>query len=423
MRDVSTTRAVSLLFSLIALISQSLPAQTYHVIYSFTGGQDGASPCAGLTIDKTGNLYGTAEYGGLIGGACGTSGCGTVFRLARRGPSWALSPLYNFAGGNDGAGPVARVAFAPDGSLYGATNAQGNSGCLQNKGCGTVFNLRPLMSACHTAPCPWAETVLYRFTGGSDGGNPSNADLVFDVSGNLYGATAYGGMTGCGGNYGCGVVYELTPSNGGWAESVLYSFTGGNDGGNPGGGVIFDQAGNLYGVASQFGPSNQGTVYELMPSGQGWTQNTLFDFQGEYGTGAIGSLVFDGYGNLFGATQTDNYSPPWYAGTLYEIKDSNSNWVLSYHYDFGEQYPQAGVTMDAAGNLYGVVAGNSGAGIYGSVYQLTPSNGSWSLTNLYLFADGSTPTGVVVLDAEGNVYGTTLNGGAYGNGVVWQITP
>jgi len=339
-----------------------------------------------------------------------------------------MSPLYDFQGGNDGANPNARVIFGPDGALYGTTQQGGGAaGCSGFDGCGTVFSLRPPPAACKAALCAWKETVLYRFTGGSDGGLPSG-DLIFDKAGNLYGATVWGGVEACNLGYGCGVVYELTPASGGWTERVLYSFTDGNDGKGPGGGVIFDQAGNLYGTA-QSGALGRGTVYELTPGGSGWTENTIFDFQGAYGLGPGGSLLFDEYGNLFGATGSDWVQ--YGAGTLFEIKQSNGNWARSYEYDFGYDRPAAGVTMDAIGNLYGTAAGLSKDGSYGVVYRLTPSNGSWSYNELHRFtggSDGGNPLCTVAVDPSGNLYGTAPIGGAnncggFGCGVVWQLTP
>ena len=252
--------STSILLVVTVVLTLAAQPQTFKVIYSFTGGQDGQYPYAGLTIDQAGNLYGTTVDGGA-------RGWGTVFKLSHKGATWLLSPLYSFAGGSDGANPYARAVVGPDGRLYGTTNAQGNAGCFQGSGCGTVFNLRPPPRACTTALCPWTETVLYRFTGGGDGGNPAGADLAFDGSGHVYGTTLYGGLQACPGPMSCGVVYALTPESGGWTESVLYSFTGGSDGGNPGGGLIFNQAGSLYGVTSQFGPTGQGTVYQLTHPG------------------------------------------------------------------------------------------------------------------------------------------------------------
>jgi hypothetical protein len=183
---------------------------------------------------------------------------------------------------------------------------------------------------------------------------------------------------------GCGVIYKLTPSNVAWTETVLYSFNGSTSGGNPNGGVIFDQGGNLYGLTARGGALGQGTVCQLVPSGSGWTENTLFNFQGEYGRLATGSLLFDVYGNLFGATQTSTIDKPWYPGTLYEIGNSNNNWSLTYDYEFSRLYPHSGITMDAAGNLSGDAFGDDNQyDSWGSVYRLIPSNGGWSYTTLH----------------------------------------
>ena len=265
-----------LVLLLVLLTPQPAQAQTFKVIHTFTGGADGAWPYAGLTMDRAGNLYGTAQAGGggnLRSSGCGGSGCGTVFKLVPRGSGWVFTTLYSFQGGSDGAVPTARVIFGPDGSLYGTTSVGG-------AGYGTVFKLQPPLVACKSALCPWTETVLYRFTGGSDGANPGGGDLIFDKAGNLYGTAQYGGYEGgsCSETGGCGVVFELTPSSSGWIYSVIHRFTGGADGGYPYSGVISDNAGNLYGTAGGGGSSGGGTVYELIPSGSGWQEKTLCSF-------------------------------------------------------------------------------------------------------------------------------------------------
>ena len=210
---------------LTGVTSQVAQAQTYAVLHSFSGGADGAAPMSGLTPDAAGNFYGTAQYGGDPG--CG--GCGTVFKLARKNGAW----------------PAARVVIGPDGALYGTTTGGNGSSC-SNNGCGTVFRLTPQATFCPTVSCPWVETVLYRFAGAPDGQIPGPGDLVFDQAGNIYGATRAGGTGGW------GTVYKLTHSNGTWAESVLYNFTGQSDGAEPNG-VIFKNDGSLYGTAEQGG--------------------------------------------------------------------------------------------------------------------------------------------------------------------------
>ncbi len=421
LRPQGAALAIMLLLLLLVLIfvllfmtlaAQPAQAQTFKVLYNFTGGPDGGYPVAGLTMDRGGNLYGTIGFGGA-------NGHGAVFKLSHQGSGWVFNLLYSFQAGYDGADPEARVILGPDGSLYGTTFYGGGYGC-SGGGCGTIFKLRPQPRACLTAFCPWTETVLYRFSGGYDGSNPVG-DLIFDQAGNLYGTTISGGMAGC--HDGCGLVYELTPSNGFWAETVLYSFTGGNDGGGPNGGVIFDQRGNLYGVTS-WGGYGVGTVYELTPSVSGWVDETLFDFTGEYGRLPVGSLVLDEFGDLYGVTQSNIVGGGFRPGTAYEIAKSNGGWVLKTYWAFYFWYPTAGLNMDAAGNLYGTATGIHQRDSYGAVFKFTSD--LKTLTSLHAFTggdDGEDPQCSVLIDAGGNLYGTTSAGGAYGYGVVWQITP
>ena len=390
-------------------------SQTFSVLHSFTGGGDGASPGAGLTVDPHGNFYGTTEQGGPNG----PNGYGTAFKLTHHQGGWVFTPLYAFGGGQDGSGPAARVIIGPDGSLYGTTHSGGGTGCGGN-GCGTVFNLKPPPSTSASILGGWVETVLYRFTGGSDGAAPVG-DLVFDQSGNIYGTAASGGSAQK------GVVYELTPSNGNWADTVLWTFTGGSDGGEPTGGVIFDGAGNLYGAAQLGGASGYGAVFRLVPSGGGWSQTTLYSFQnGSDGANPNGGLIFDSSGDLYGSTSSSGSHG---GGTIFELKpQQNGTWALSVLDALTGQTgggPQASLARNAAGTVYGT-AYKDGADGYGSVLSLITSNGSWVYTDLHDFTfgnDGAEPVGNVVLDANGNLYGTAIAGGTYGYGVVFEITP
>lgn len=210
-------------------------------------------------MDAAGNLYGTTSFGGIFD--C-PDGCGTVFKLGKKGSGWVLMPLYNFLGGSDGFYADGRVAIARDGTLYGTT-AEGGDGS------GTVFQLKPSPSAPKSALAPWTHTVLYSFTG-SDGGHPQG-DLTFDQSGNIYGTAEVGGADDD------GVIYELTPAGGTWTETVLHSQRYG-EGTNPQGGVIFDSSGSLYGVLGSAGQHDFGAAYELSPSGSNWTEQTLYSF-------------------------------------------------------------------------------------------------------------------------------------------------
>ena len=402
----------------------AVQAQTYRVIHHFTGA-DGDYP-HDLTIDQAGNLYGAAAAGG-------SHNAGVIYKMTKRGSGWTFAPLYNFNfsedGGNDGWYPWG-VVIGPGGRLYGTTASGG-------LGYGTVFSLSPPASLfCRAALCSWTETQLHVFTDApDDGAFPGNSDLVFDQPGNIYGTTAGGGSGSC--MRGCGTVYELSRNNGGWSSSLLYSFQGEPDDYNPNGGVVFDQAGNLYGTAAAGGDQFGGTVYELTPNNGSWSKNTIFSFDdGFTGVEPDASLLIDASGALYGTTQAGG---PYQNGTAFELTASNGNWsgniLYSFHAPLGDagQGPQTPLTQDAAGNLYGTTAG-TGLHDYGTVFKLTFANGSWIYTLLHDFdgSDGRGPESKVVIDAQGNLYGTTVNGGpenpACGGsgatcGVVWEITP
>ena len=416
--------AVAIAGTLTIAAPRAAQAQTFNVIHNFTCGNDGGNPFAGLTMDRAGNLYGTA-----IDFHC-LPNYGTVYQLKHHGSGWTVNPLYRFTGGSDGAVPFARVIFGPDGTLYGTTNEGGPGGCTGDLGgCGTVFHLRPQPRACTTALCPWTETVLYSFEGGSDGAGPAHGDLIFDQAGNIYGTADTGGTGNCNGET-CGVVYELKPSGSGWTESVLYSFSG-SDGAIPYNDVIFDNAGNLYGITYAGGVSGYGTVFELTPEGGGqWTESCLYSFSnGSDGSYPIAGLIFDqSRSNLYGATSDGGTRG---GGTVFEVTlGANCSWTVQTLYSFtgtaGDRCgPRGSLVMDGAGNLYGTTFCD-GAHAAGSVFELTPSGNSWTYTSLHDFTggnDGENPISTVVFDANGNVYGTALNGGPQHVGVVWEITP
>ena len=414
-RPAPVALALAIVLGLTVVSSQLAQAQTFNVLHSFTGGADGASPAAGLTTDNRGNFYGTTEHGG----ASGPNGCGTVFKLLHQGDGWILTPLYTFSGDDDGASPGARVIIGPDGTLFGTTRYGGGNGCGGN-GCGTVFNLRPPVNTSSNVFGGWTETVLYRFTGSRGGALPVG-DLVFDPSGNIYGATASGGSSQQ------GTVYELTPSHGNWTESVLWSFTGGNDGAQPAGGVIFNPAGSLYGTTQAGGAYHYGSVFQLARTQSGWLQNTLYSFQNRIdGANPEGTLTLDPTGNLYGTTASNG---PGGGGTVFTLtRQLNGTWALAVLHDLPGQLgggPQSNLAMDAAGNLYGTTY-EDGAYRYGSVFRLMFSDGTWVYTDLHDFtfgSDGAEPAGDVILDANANLYGTAFAAGAYGYGVVFEITP
>ena len=267
-KQISLAWSLALACALTMGVSQSAQAQTFNVLYNFTGGQDGAHPYAGVTMDAAGNFYGTANVGGDL--TCNPPhGCGTVYELKHKGSGFIFNPLYSFGVGPDGGIPTAPVVFGRDGALYSTTSYGGINGK------GTVFNLRPQPRACSTALCPWSETVLYSFKGGANGDGSNPIGLLFDHAGNIYGTTSGGGT------YGGGTVYELTSSGGGWTESVLHTLGGAGDGSLPYRSVmVFDNAGNLYGTTALGGASNYGTVFQLTPSGSGWTEKVIYNFTG-----------------------------------------------------------------------------------------------------------------------------------------------
>ena len=247
------------------LLCVELPAsaQTWTVIHNFNP-LNGGNPAAGVTRDAAGNLYGTTSEGL----DAGLTRYGTVFKLAPTETGWVFTTLYVFKR-LDGANPMARVIFGPDGALYGTTYYGGN-------GYGVVYRLQPPAEFCRPGNCPWTETVLYSFQGGSDGAYPGYGDLAFDQQGNIYGTTIAGG-DGC--LHGlCGVVFKLTRSGASWSYSVIYSFQGGGDGENPDGSLVLDASGNLYGTTDDGGGGDLGVVYKLTPSGSGWTESVLYTF-------------------------------------------------------------------------------------------------------------------------------------------------
>jgi len=421
--------ALLLAFALTLLTSHSAQGQTFSVLHNFTGGSDGAGPYAGLTLDGAGNLYGTASTGGFSGGDCGT-GCGVVYKLRPVHSAWLFTPIYSFQGhaNQDGEQPAARVVFGPDGALYGTTEYGGAGGaCID--GCGTVYRLTPAATVCKTALCPWTETILHSF-GLSDGVSPGSGDVAFDASGNLYGTTIQGGgyMSDCL-EYGCGVAYEISPSNGGWYTNVIYEFASGSTN-TPFSGFIFDSWGNLYGTTSSGGEAGFGSVYELSLVDGLWSQTVLYSFLNESdGAGPEAGLVADGSGNYYGATTFGGVNG---GGTIFELSPVGDGWSYSVLYSFtGHRGTSATLTMSAAGNLYGTTE-SDGSNRLGNIFQLTRTNGSWTYTSLHDFtggADGAYPASNVVLDSNGNLYGTAAGGGiasdcgGNGCGVVWEITP
>jgi len=387
-------------------------AQGIVLLHAFSG-PDGSQPEAGLIMDGRGNLYGTTQLGG-------SSGDGTGFELSYEHSSWILTTLYTFRGGQDGAKPLGRVVFGPDGALYGTTSEGGGAGNF-----GTVFRLNPSATVCHAVQCPWTETVLYSFTGGSDGAYPQFVDLAFDSAGNIYGTTGKGGQY-CDVYGSCGTVFKLTKSGQQWIETTLYAFSGGSDGAVPYGGVALDSHGNLYGTTGFGGANGFGTVFEVTTNGSGWSETVLhsFDTISEDGESPFAGVVLDAQGNIYGTTLLGGASD---SGTAYELLRSPSGWIYLSLASFSASYSGPnGVPTLFDGVIFGVTQ-NDGANSSGNVYALVNNGGQGSWTNLDLFDFGGqlsqygvTGSGAVVLDSSFNVYGTTATEGAHDNGVIWE---
>ena len=421
--------AFALIFLAILAMVGTAPAaraQSFQVIHYFSGGADGATPAAGLTVDAAGKFYGTSN--GVESGSNGT-----VFKLTSGGSGWTLAPLNNFHQGGGGARPDSKVAIGPNGNLFGVTYLGGQGDCVGNGSCGVVYELQPPPRACASFLCSWTQIVLHQFNDLPDAGVPES-DVIFDRSGSLYGTTQYGGSGICFNsihlNYGCGAVYKVTPSEGGWTETVIYNFQGGNDGQMPWGGLISDAAGNLYGTTWTGGSADCGTIFELSPSGGSWTETVLYTFQCTEGAGPWGNLIADQSGNLYGAAIVGGVNN---GGVIFELSHPGS-WTYNILYSFARgSSPQGSLVLDGAGNLYGATEAG-GQHSYGTVYKLTLSNGSWMETDLHDFtgdSDGGDPNGGLVFDSAGNLYGTAEAGGtgfegncyAVGCGTIWEITP
>lgn len=399
---------LGLLTSVAILPSQ---AQTFNVLYNFTGGLDGSSPWGQLAMDPAGNFYtGTMEGGN-------DTGSGAASKLKPLAGSWLLQPLYDFNGGiDDGIQP--QVVVASNGVVFGATQAGGLSNC------GIVFQLTPPSTVPVNALAPWNKTILHTFAGGNDGCNAFSPPII-DSAGNLYGTTADGG-----GANDAGVVYELVRSGQSYTEKILYAFSG-RDGAVPAFGLIADSSfTNLYGATQVGGTQGYGTVFRLTNTGSGWTESVLYNFHNSSdGQQPQSGLAMDASGNLYGTTGVGGNGG---GGTVFELSPSGGGYTFKLLYSLECDYqgcigPYLGyLTIDSAGNLYGTTV-NEGANSFGSVFELTLSRGSYTFTDLHDFAlgsdDGGYPDGGVIRDAAGNLYGTAVDGGTYGGGIIFQITP
>lgn len=329
--------------------------------------------------------------------------CLTIVAVATAYPAVAQTEnvLWNFCSQpscTDGEEPTAGMIADGAGNMYGTTSYGGAFGS------GTVFELSPNGSG------GWNYNVIYNFCSAencADGGVPYSTPLIFDNAGNLYGTGAGGGA------YGYGVVFELSPSGGGWTETVLSSFNQGLGGFSPAYGLAMDNAGNLYGITSWGGENGTGVVYEISPSGNGWTNQVIYNFAANDGGGG---LAVNG-GNVFvmGYLEVLELSPNgkggWNESAIHTFAGPPKDGILAW----------ANPVFDKAGDLYGVTI-HGGKFYNGTVFKLTPKKkGKWTEKIINSLTDGSGPEGSVVFDAAGNIYGTTGGGGNSSLGTVYEL--
>jgi uncharacterized repeat protein (TIGR03803 family) len=427
-----------------------------QVLYSFQGGtNDGSVPAGGAVFDPQGNLYGATTDGGPASCAPIGGACGTVFQLsppAQKGGAWTETLIYQFQGkgSNDASVPNGGLIRDAAGNLYGATAYGGTGDCVLlgvPAGCGAVYELSPPKQKGGA----WTETILYSFPTAKQGYVP-NGNLVFDSAGDLFGATIFGGGKGttCDKFYQyCGAVFKLTPpktKGGKWTEKVLHAFSSGTDGASPNGGLVLDGKGNVYGTTyaggiegGVCGSGGCGAVFELRPPtkiGGVWVERVLHRFGGASdGGGPSAGVIFGGSGNLYGTTVGGGaHNSPW--GTVFQLaRHLNGMWTERLLYTFQDgkdgSEPRGGLVLDSNGNLYGTATGGGTVG-GGTIFRLRPTGSTWTLTVLHSFTgdpDGSWPAGSLVFDTAGSLHGTTEDSGTgqacgtHGCGTVFVAEP
>ncbi len=415
-------------------------AQTETTLYNFAYGKNApGSPPGGPVFDKAGNLYGVSTFGGV-------GYFGVVYKLTPASGGWQESVVFSFGGGIGGGYPYSTPIFDKDGNLYGTASIGGNlsTSACGPYGCGVVYKLSPTTSG------EWTETVLYTFTGYNDGAAPTLGNLVFDKSGNLYGSNVSGANVtseACSNTSGCGVLFQLSPAaDGKWKFNLLHTFSGGWDGVGPAS-LTFDAKGNLFGsAAGAWGgfelPSEPGLVFKLTPTSSGpWKDSVIYSFTGGTDGGLPSVLIFDKTGNIYGAGADggildDCWSGygPMGCGVVFQLSpQSNGKWKETALYAFTDGpdggQPDGGLVIDQS-NLYGTtwgggVSANTG-GNGGVVFQLSRNpDDTWSeaVTHAFTGTDGAFPRSTLIVDKAGNLYGSTVGGGSGGDGVVFEITP
>jgi len=373
---------------------------TYKVLHGFTGGSDGGGVFAGVVADSGGNLYGVTTGGGAFGS-------GTAFKLGRSSSGhWSKTILHSFCSPPhcaDGGLPSTTPILDTQGNVYGTSNIA------------TFQLVTDLASA-----IGWSFQVIYDT--GSEG-------LLMDRAGNLYGEWGpgkYEGLDVFELEHGADgwtekVLYNFCPHRPQCRDGLLPQY-----------GLTWDAAGNLYGVTTEGGVNKGGVAFQLEHTAEGWKEHVLHSFPASRGDGYPPSsgLTLDDSGNLYGITEQGGGSA---SGTVFRLsRQPDGRWkeTILYFFPNGSrdgEGPAAGLVFDKAGNLYGTTSGGGDSKCScGVVFKMTPQpSGKWKYTVLHRFngADGWVPQAGVTLDDKGNLYGTTTEGGPGGYGVVFEITP
>lgn len=406
------------------LLFQSLPATAQ----SFCGpvtlvnfhGIDGQYLVSGVTFDGQGNMYGTTAQGGAsfnpLGSSTISDGLGTIWKYS---PSAGLTSLFSFSGStspaNNGYKPATPLVIDAQGNLYGTTSEGGidfSPDINNHFGLGTVFKFSAAGQF----------TILHEFSG-PEGADPEG--MLIDRQGNLIGTTFEGGLNWNPslGDFGLGTIFEISPS-GAFSNPALFSSS--NGGGEVVSGLVADGLGNFYGTSYQGGTSGKGSLYKFSPA-TGLT--TLINFTGINGSNPAAAPIIDSQGNLYGTTQQggafSNASDAC-CGTLWKYSTTTEQFTTLVSFD-GEtvpadgMFPSGGVTLDSKGNLYGgtLFGGTFGDGI---IYEYS-SSGQLSTLVTFSGPNGWNPEGNLTFDSAGNLYGVTNQGGATGFGVVFELTP
>lgn len=380
-------------------------ANAERVLYSFSGQYDGGNAATGLVHDRHGNLFGTTVVGG-------TAACGTAFELSpQSSPPWRETVLYNFSCGSDGKNPHGGVTFDGHGNLDGTTVAGGAGGSCTGDGCGVVFQLTPT-----------AENVLHSFTGGPDGFGPGGG-VVYNSAGDVFGTTPDGGK------YAQGTVYKVFRSGGSWRERVIHAFTGGRDGGVGSLGLLLTgPSGSLYSVTEIGGEHGAGTVFRLSPGANGrWNFATLYAFKGTPDAGSpYGGLIADASGNLYGTTY---YGGAAGLGAVFELmprpRGGYRERVL-YSFKGGADGSSSTATLilGGSGALYGTTSAGGGSCDCGTIFKVNASTGKEQVLHAFgSGTDGAYPYYGLTAGAHGTLYGTTVAGGLYNQGTVFEFKP